>query len=145
MLALLSRGQGTGPFPPLLGPAGAVGLAVPGAWALVCSGRPEGAVPALHTQLALFWGQREGTGGGQLSWEPEPGGWGRQGAPGPGCLAGTALEALGFTAAALLLSIWLAGPFWVNGTDSRGGKGEALRTPVGQAAPSFFSGPRHLR
>ena len=99
-------------------------------------------MPALHTQLALFWGQREGTGGGQLSWEPGAGG--RQGALAPGCLAGIALEALGFPAAALFLSIWLACPFWVNGTDSRGSKGEALSTPEGRAAPSF-SGPRHRR
>lgn len=71
-------------------------LAVPGTRACVCSGRPEGAVPALHTQLALFWGQRKGTGGGQLSREPEPepGGWSRQGAQAPGCLTGTAPKAL---------------------------------------------------
>lgn len=53
-------------------------------------------MPALHTQLALFWGQRKGTGGGQLSreLEPEPGGWSRQGAQAPGCLTGTAPKAL---------------------------------------------------
>lgn len=101
-------------------------------------------MPALHTQLALFWGQREGTVGGSSPGSREPGGWGRQGAPAPGCLAGIALEALGFTAAALFLSIWLARPFWVNGTDSGGSQGEALRTPEGRAAPSF-SGPRQLR
>lgn len=65
--------------PPELDEAGVPGLAVPGAPASVCSVRLEGAVPALHTQPALFWGQGEGTGWGQLSWEPGAGDWSRQG------------------------------------------------------------------
>lgn len=40
-------------------------------------------MPALHTQLALFWGQREGTGGGQLSWEPGARRLGQARGPGP--------------------------------------------------------------
>lgn len=34
-------------------------------------------MPALHTQPALFWGQGEGMGGGQVSWEPGQRGWSR--------------------------------------------------------------------
>lgn len=49
--------------------AGLRGLVVPGAGACVCSVRLEGALPALHTQPALFWGQGEGTAEGQLSGE----------------------------------------------------------------------------
>lgn len=91
VLALLSRGQGTGPVPPLRRSAGAVGLAVPGA-RHVCSGRPEGSGASLHTQLALFWGQREGNGWGQLL---GAGRLGQAGGPGPGCLARAALEPWG--------------------------------------------------
>lgn len=56
-------------------------------------------MPALYTQTALFWGQREGMGGGQLSRDQrdqswEHGGWSMQGAGASACLTGTAPKAL---------------------------------------------------
>lgn len=95
-------------------------------------------MPALHTQLALFWGQREGTGGGQLSWEP--GGWGRQGAQPLDAWLGQLLRPWGLQ---LQLCFHLVGTSFLGKWDRL--KRKQGRTLEGQAAPSFYSGPRHLR
>lgn len=50
-------------------------------------------MPALHTQLALFWGQREGMGGGRLSRELGARRLEPAGARAPGRLTGAAPKA----------------------------------------------------
>lgn len=83
----------------------------------------SGASPA-HTACSVLGPERgNGLGVALLGARSQETGAGR-GPLAPGCLAGIALEALGFAAAALFLSIWLACPFWVNGTDSRGRSAE---------------------